>query len=409
MLSTAQVFLELIHTDICGPFSVKSIDGYDSFITFTDDYSRYGYIYPIKEKSEALDKFKEFKAEVENQHNLKIKVVRSDRGGEYYGRHTPYGQVSGPFARFLTEQGIVAQYSMSGDPQQNGVAERRNRTLMDMVRSMIGYSTLPVSLWMEALKTAVYILNRVPSKAVPKTPYELWTGKIPSLNHLRVWGSPAEAKIFNPNIGKLDSKTVSCHFIGYPDRSKGYRFYCPDRFTKFVETRHAAFLEEEMIRGNATVRKIVLEEKRVYAPTPMIQEPFFSLTDTAMPVPELNPSVATQNENVEPVLQDPIDNNVSTDQGEPSQVPADNIRTEEAPRRSQRERRSAISADYEVYNTEEFRMKDDPISFEEAMRSRHSSKWFEAMEDEMESMRTNRVWDLEEIPEGAKTVGCKWV
>jgi hypothetical protein len=73
--------LEIIHTDICGPFPVKSVDGYDSFITFTDDYSRFGYIYPIKERAEALDKFKIFKAEVENQHNLKIKVVRSDRGG----------------------------------------------------------------------------------------------------------------------------------------------------------------------------------------------------------------------------------------------------------------------------------------------------------------------------------------
>jgi hypothetical protein len=70
---------------------VKSVDGYDSFITFTDDYSRYGYIYPIKERSEALDKFKIFKAEVKNQHNKKIKIVRSDRGGEYYRRHTPYG------------------------------------------------------------------------------------------------------------------------------------------------------------------------------------------------------------------------------------------------------------------------------------------------------------------------------
>ena len=80
---------------------MKSVDGYDSFITFTDDYSRFGYIYPIKERSEALDKFKIFKAKVENQHNLKIKILRSDRGGEYYVRHTPYGQVSGPFARFL--------------------------------------------------------------------------------------------------------------------------------------------------------------------------------------------------------------------------------------------------------------------------------------------------------------------
>jgi len=78
----------------------------------------------------------------------------------------------------------------------------------------------------------------------------LWTGKELSLNYLRVWGCPAEAKVFNPNIGKLDSKTISCHFIGYSKKSKGYRFYCPDKHTKFVETRHVVFLEEELIKGS---------------------------------------------------------------------------------------------------------------------------------------------------------------
>jgi hypothetical protein len=151
--------LEIVHTDICGPLPIKSVDGFDSFKTFINDYSHYGYIYPIKERSEALDKFKIFKAEVENQHNIKIKVVRSDHGGEYYGCHTPYGQVTGPFARFLQKNGIVAQYLMPDDPQQNRVTERHNRTLMDMVRSMLSYSTLPISLWIGALKTTVHILN----------------------------------------------------------------------------------------------------------------------------------------------------------------------------------------------------------------------------------------------------------
>ena len=102
---------------------------------------------------------------------------------------------------------------------------------------------------MEALKTTIYILNRVLSKSVPKTPYELWTGREHSLSHLRVWGYSAEAEVFNPNIGKIDSKTVSCHFIGYPDKSKGYRLYYPNRHTKFVETRHVLFLEDDMVRG----------------------------------------------------------------------------------------------------------------------------------------------------------------
>jgi hypothetical protein len=145
---------------------------------------------------------------------------------------------------------------MPGDPQQNRVAERRNHILMDMVRSMLSYSTLPISLQMEALKTVVHILNRVPSKSVPKIPYEMWIGRKPTLNYLRVWACPAEAKLFNPSIGKLDPKTVSCHFIGYPNKSKGFRFYCPDKYIKIVETRHAVFLKDEMIRGSMVPRVI---------------------------------------------------------------------------------------------------------------------------------------------------------
>jgi hypothetical protein len=291
--------LEIIHTDICGPFPIKSVDDFDSFIIFTDDFSRYGYIYPIQERLKALDKFKIFKAEVKNQHNIKIKLVRSDRGGEYYGRHTPYGQVIGPFARFLQKNGIVTQYSMPGDPQQNGVAERRNRTLIDMVRSMLSYSTLPIRLWMEALKTAVHILNRVPSKSVPKTPYEMWTDRKLTLNYLHMWGCPTEAKLFNLSIRKLDPKTVSYHFISYPDKSKGFHFYCPDRYIKIVKTRHTIFLEDEVIRGSMVPREIRLEEKRICVPTPMVTEPFFSVPAAVTPMAQGN--VVT-----EPVADSPI-------------------------------------------------------------------------------------------------------
>jgi hypothetical protein len=159
---------------------------------------------------------------------------------------------------------------MSGDSQQNGVAERHNRTLMDMVRSMLSYSTLPIRLWMEALKTIVHIFNRVPSKSVAKIPYKMWIDRKPTLNYLYVWGCSTEAKLFNPSIEKLDPKTVSYYFIGYPDKSKGFRFYCPDRYIKIVEMRHAVFLENEVIRGSMVPREIRLEEKRVYVPTLMV-------------------------------------------------------------------------------------------------------------------------------------------
>jgi len=134
---------------------------------------------------------------------------------------------------------------------------------------MLSHSSLPVSLWIEALKTAAHILNLAPTKSAPNTPYEMWTGKKPSLNYLRVWGCPAEAKVLNPQLKKLDPRTVSCFFVGYPHRGKRYRFYCPNHTTKFVETRQAVFFEDNKV---TKVRQIDLEEKRVCAPSPIIQE-----------------------------------------------------------------------------------------------------------------------------------------
>jgi GAG-pre-integrase domain/Integrase core domain len=174
--------LELIHTDICGPFPTATRNDHVYFISFIDDYSRYDYIYLIKEKTQVLDTFKSFKSEIELQLNKKIKGVRSDRSGEYYGRFDGSGeQRLGPFAKFLEDNGIVSQYTMSDSPTMNGVTERRNRILMEMVRSMISHTSLPLNLWGEAIKTTAYILNRVPTKAANKTPYELWTGRKPNL------------------------------------------------------------------------------------------------------------------------------------------------------------------------------------------------------------------------------------
>jgi hypothetical protein len=281
---------------------------------------------------------------------------------------------------------------MPSEPQQNGVTERRNRTLMDMVRNMLSYSTLPVGLWMEALKTAIHILNRVPSKSVSKTSYELWTGHKPSLNYIRVWGCPAEAKIFNPNAGELEPKTVSCYFIGYPEKSKGFRFYCPNMHTKYVETRHAIFLEDEMMRGSTVPREISLEEKRVYVPTPMIREliPPVPMQEYISPTFEVGSSSAAPNVNGAPVIQEPeVPNAVIDEEEQQPQNLENNVPNQENIRRSQRVRKSAIPDDYEIYTSEEIHVEGGPTLYEEAMRSPHSSKWHEAMEDEMRSMSTN--------------------
>ena len=139
--------LELIHIDICGPFPTVSWNGKQYFITFIEDFSRYGYLYLIHEKSQSLEVFKSFKVEVENQLNKRIKKVRSDRGGEYYGKYDSLGeQCPRPFVKFLEECGIVPQCTMPGSPSMNGVAERQKITLKDMVISMISHSNLPKSL-----------------------------------------------------------------------------------------------------------------------------------------------------------------------------------------------------------------------------------------------------------------------
>ena len=205
--------LELVHTDVCGPMSIQVRGGYEYFVTFTDDYSRYGFFYLMFQKSETFDKFREYKAEAEKHLGIHIKQLQSDQGSEYL-----YGE----FKFYLTQEGIVSQLSAPRTPQQNGVAERRNRTLLDMVRSMLSYSSLPISFWGYALETATYLLNFIPSKSVSKTPIELWNGCKPSLNHILIWGAPAHVLRKEPH--KLESRIEVCLFIGYPKGTRGGLF-----------------------------------------------------------------------------------------------------------------------------------------------------------------------------------------
>ena len=208
------------------------------------------YLYLLHSKDEALYAFKVFKDEVEKQCEKQIKIVRSDKGGKCYGRYTESGQTLGPFAKFLQEHEIVAQYIMHSSPYFNGVAERRNQTLMDMVKSMSSNTKLPQFLWIEALTTIVYILNRVLTKVVSKTPFELFKGWKPNLRHIRVWGCLPEVRIYNLQENKLDPRTISGYFIGYAKKSNDYRFYCPSYDTRIVESRNEIFFENDLISGS---------------------------------------------------------------------------------------------------------------------------------------------------------------
>ena len=225
--------LQLVHSDIYGPLSVRARGGYEYFITFIDDYSRYGYVYLMHKKSETFGKFKEFMAEAEKQLGKSLKTLRSDRGGEYLDTE---------FKDHLLEHGILSHLTAPGTPQQNGVAKRRNRTLPDMVRSMMSYSSLPISFWGYSLQTTVYILNVVPSKSIQKTPLKLWNGHKPSLRHFSIWGCPAH--VLKGKTGKLEPGTQVCVFVGYPKGTGGGLFYSPSDKKVFVST-NATFLEDD--------------------------------------------------------------------------------------------------------------------------------------------------------------------
>ncbi|GKC87797.1 retrotransposon protein, putative, ty1-copia subclass [Tanacetum coccineum] len=153
--------LDLVHTDVCGPFRSATKDGKCYYVTFTDDFNRYGYLYLIKHKSDTFEVFKRYQNEVKNQLGRKIKVLRSDKGEEY---------LSIELFEHLKNYGIVSQLTPPRTPQINRFPERRNRTLLDIVRSMMSRATRPISFWGYALETATHILNLVPTKKVSKTP-----------------------------------------------------------------------------------------------------------------------------------------------------------------------------------------------------------------------------------------------
>ena len=362
--------LDLIHTDVCGPLNTQARGGFLYFITFIDDFSRYGYVYLMKHKSESFEKFKEFKNEVQNQLGKSIKKLRSDRGGEY---------LSQEFLDYLKECGIVSQLTPPATPQWNGVSERRNRTLLDMVRSMMSQTDLPNSFWGHALETAAFILNRVPSKSVRKTPYEIWTGKCPSMSFMKIWG--CEAYVRRQVSDKLGPKSEKCIFVGYPKLTKGYYFYKPTEHKVFV-ARTGVFLEKEFISRRTSGTNVKLEE---------IQEPHDNITDI-----EMEPEQAPQDV-VEP---------------EPQIVEEQSPAQETQPmRRSVRTHREPQRYGFLMTQHGDVMLmeQDEPTTYQEAVNGRDSEKWLEAMKSEMDSMYTNQVWTLVDPPEGVKPIGCKWV
>ena len=346
--------LGLVHTDVCGKINVKSLSGGEYFLTFIDDKTRYVWVYILKRKDQVFEKFREWKALVENSIGQKLKALRSDNGGEY---------TSIEFEKYLKTEGVRHELTVPKTPEQNGVSERMNRTLVESVRSMLSDAKLPHSYWAEALSTAAYVRNRSPTKAVQDmTPFEALTGEKPDVKHLRAFGCTAYAHVAKDERHKLDSKTRKCIFLGYGTETKGYRLYEPKRAKVFYS------------------RDVVFNESSRH---------------------EVERELDNQEEShVELDYEDGEDNEDVTIENE---VPVQ----DQVPRRSTRERRRpeyyverASSATSNSWN--------EPANLQEALASDDKEKWKEATVKEMESLNTNDVWDLVELPENRKAVGSKW-
>ena len=194
--------LGTVHSDICGPINPSSNGGKRYLICFIDDFLRKTWIYFLQEKSEAFTAFKFFKARVENEAGKNIKTFRTDRGGEYCSK---------VFENFCAEHGIRRELTTAYTPQQNGLSERKNRTILNMVRSLMTRGRVPKNIWPEVVNWSVHILNRSPTFAIQNmTPEEAWRGRKPDVNHFKKFGCIAFVHVLDQKRKKLDDKAGKC-------------------------------------------------------------------------------------------------------------------------------------------------------------------------------------------------------
>ncbi|GJW06472.1 putative ribonuclease H-like domain-containing protein, partial [Tanacetum coccineum] len=228
--------LQLLHMDLFGPTSIRSIDHKYYCLVITDDYSRFCWVFFLEHKDETYPILKDFINLVENQLNKKVKAIRCDNGTEFKNAH---------IIELCGSKGIKRDYSNARTPQQNGVAERKNRTLIEAARTMLADSKLPTMFWTEAVRTACYVLNRVlVTSPHNKTPYALLTGNIPSVSHFKPFGCHVSILNTSDHLGKFDGKADEGYIVGYSASNRAYRVYnVPNK--RVEETMNLRYLEEK--------------------------------------------------------------------------------------------------------------------------------------------------------------------
>ncbi|KAK1618092.1 hypothetical protein QYE76_023609 [Lolium multiflorum] len=445
--------LELLHVDLFGPVTHASLGAKKHCLVIVDDYSRYTWVYFLKTKDETQQIFIDFATEVQCQHNLLIMAIRSDNGSEFKNY---------TLNDFLSDEGIRHQYSAAYTPQQNGVAERKNRTLMDMARSMMAEYKSRYNFWAEAISTACHSSNRLYlRKGLNKTPYEILTGNKPNISYFKVFGCKCFYKIKGVRLSKFAPKALEGIFVGYGAESHTYRVFdvssgiiiesCSVRFEENdgSQVGQVDVCAGDEIPQDAIVRMGVgffrpIEGHGVASREGLCSTTVEPSSSQHQQTPSLEANYApTQEQEQNPPSYQAHDDEKSQEieeaqvegqDGDPNdqvdQVkPPRPRRTKEeieARRLARRERnleirehthdkvlgdlRASVTTRRQLAN---FSNHHSYISLEEAKKvfeALEDSDWLEAMHEELNNFKRNKVWTLVEKPKECRNViGTKWI
>jgi Integrase core domain/GAG-pre-integrase domain/gag-polypeptide of LTR copia-type len=233
-ITKSEKCFELIHSDVWGPSPVDSYNGFKYYVTFIDDFSKITWFYLLKAKSEVFSLFQEFLNYITNQYNAQVKIFRSDNGTEYINKE---------FINFFKQKGIIHQTTCVNTPQQNGVSERKNRHLLEVTRALLLQNNVPKIFWSDAILTATYLINRLPSPKLNNlSPLEILKNRKIDLEHIRVFGCICFVHI--KRTDKLDKNAVKTVFLGYSSTKKGYKCFDPEQ-NKLYISRDVVFMEHE--------------------------------------------------------------------------------------------------------------------------------------------------------------------
>lgn len=377
--------LDCIVSDVCGPMQVQSIGGNKYFVTFIDVFSKYSTVEFIKEKSEVPAKAIKFIEQLKTQFGRSPKVFRSDRGGEYLNEK---------LQSYLDSQGIRRQCTVGYASEQNGIAERKNRTLMEAARSMLAESGLPKCYWGEAVLAANYMFNRIPNKKTMKSPYEVMMKEKPRLTRFHEFGCNVYVMVPDEKRRKLDDKVKKMKFVGYSEVSKGYRV--ADEYNRVTVSREVRFMSE------SDAGRVGSKENRHQKKVANDDDDFTICLNEEEEQEEFNDAGSDDeddgNTDVEEVAQE--------ENGENFQPEV--LIQEEQPRRSQRENRGKPPQKLTYKANEESKVLE-PKTYEEAVSSKNSAEWKQAMKEELKAIDDNETWQLMELPKGRKAIGSKWV